>query len=135
MINKIGHNNKTKTHINILRHLSLQINTLNMSQTLKVCTVNKKRDILDQKIKVKKSVFKFLFPQLMSKRPLITVVYPQSIVLRIEISYKYFRKKTVENLTCPLGNQPSTSGCQELVVPGIRTPGLSSPEDISEMFH
>ena len=42
------------------------MNVLNMSIKSQVCTVNNKRDILDQKIKVKKSVLNFPFRQLLS---------------------------------------------------------------------
>ena len=42
------------------------MNFLNMPIKSQVCTVNNKRDILDQKIKVKKSVLNFSFRQLLS---------------------------------------------------------------------
>ena len=41
------------------------MNVLNMPIKSQVCTVNNKRDILDQKIKVKKSVLNFPFRQLL----------------------------------------------------------------------
>ena len=58
--------NKSRTYIKILRHGSLQMNVLSMSIKSQVCTVNNKRDILDKKIKVKKSVLNFPFRQLSS---------------------------------------------------------------------
>ena len=48
------------------RFLSLSMNVLNMPIKSQMCTVNNKRDILDQKIKVKKSVLNFPFRQLLS---------------------------------------------------------------------
>ena len=56
------HKIKTRAYIKILRHSSLQMNVLIMPWKLEVCNVNIKRDILDQKIKVKKSVLNFPIP-------------------------------------------------------------------------
>ena len=42
------------------------MNVLNMPIKSQVCTVNNKKDILDKKIKVKKSVLNFPFLQLLS---------------------------------------------------------------------
>ena len=53
---------KTRAYTKILRHGSLQMNVLNMPLKLEVCIVNIKWDILDQKIKVKKSVLNFPIP-------------------------------------------------------------------------
>ena len=58
--------NKSRTYINILRQSSLQMNVLNMPIKSQVCTVSNKRDVLDQKIKVKKSLLNFPFRQLLS---------------------------------------------------------------------
>ena len=49
-----------------MRQGSLQMNVLNMPIKSQVCTVNNKRDVLDQKVKVKKSVLNFHFLQLLS---------------------------------------------------------------------
>ena len=56
------HKIKTRTYIKILRHISLQMNVLSMSLKFQICTINNKRDILDQKIKVKKLVLNFRIP-------------------------------------------------------------------------
>ena len=50
------------------------MNVLNMPIKYQVCTVNNKRDILDQKIKVKKSVLNFLFRQLLSNYHFIHMI-------------------------------------------------------------
>ena len=53
---------RTRTYIKTSRHSSLQMNVPNVSLKLQICTINNKRDILDQKIKVKKKGFKFSYP-------------------------------------------------------------------------
>ena len=51
----------------ILRDGSLQMNVLNMPIKSQVCIVNNKRDILDEKIKVKKAVLYFSFSAVIVK--------------------------------------------------------------------
>ena len=52
----------------------LRMNVLNMPFKSQVRTVNNKRDILDQKIKVKKSVLNFPFLQLLSNYHFIHMI-------------------------------------------------------------
>ena len=53
------HKIQTRTYIKILRHCSLQKNVLNTPERLQIRTIDSKKDILDQKIKVTKSVLNF----------------------------------------------------------------------------
>ena len=60
------HKIKSRTSIKILRHGSLQMNVLIRHVKFQNCNANIEGDILDQKIKVKKSIFKFPAASLIS---------------------------------------------------------------------
>ena len=53
------HKIKTRTYIEILRHGSLQMNVFIRHVKFHTCNTVFEGDILDQKIKVEKSIFKF----------------------------------------------------------------------------
>ena len=58
----------------ILRHGSLHLNALCRFMKFYGCEMNIKRDILVQKIKVKKSIFKFLPPRFVTFLPIVILL-------------------------------------------------------------
>ena len=71
----IFHKIKTRTYIQILRHGSLQMNVFIRHVEFHTCKTIFEGDILDQKIKVKKLIFKFPTASILSFLTNLYMIY------------------------------------------------------------